>query len=146
MSYVDGFVLPIPKSRLADYRKLSRLAGKVWLEHGALEYRECAGDDLRIKGVASFHTLAGCRRGETVVFSWISFKSRGHRDRVNALAIKDPRLAKVNLDSMPFDPGRMAYGGFAPFVDLPARSRTAAPRRKSAPARTQRKSRKPRKR
>ena len=129
MRYVDGFVLPVPTANLPAYRKLARLAGRVWLEHGALEYRECAGEDLKIKGVVSLRTLAGCKRGETVVFSWIAYKSRAHRDRVNARAMKDPRFAKLNQKSMPFDPRRMACGGFSSFVDLSAPARTAATRK-----------------
>jgi uncharacterized protein YbaA (DUF1428 family) len=119
MRYVDGFVLPIPKNKLQLYRQIARKAGKVWREHGALEYRECVGDDLRIKGVVPFPRLVRLKRGETVAFSWITYKSRTHRDRVNAKVMKDPRLASMmDPKSMPFDMKRMVYGGFRVLVDL----------------------------
>jgi uncharacterized protein YbaA (DUF1428 family) len=117
MPYVDGFVLPIAKKNLAAYRRMSKKAGRVWREHGALEYRECAGDDLAVKMGLPFPRLARVRPGETVVFSWIVYKSRAHRDRTNAKVMKDPRLASM-MDSkaMPFDVKRMAYGGFEVIV------------------------------
>ena len=117
--YVDGFVIPMPKKNLADYVKIARKAGKVWREHGALEYRECVGDDLAVKMILSFTKLAKTRPGETVVFSWITFKSRRHRDQVNAKVMKDPRLAKMmsGKEKMPFEMKRMAYGGFKVAVD-----------------------------
>ena len=119
MRYVDGFVLPIPKNKLQLYRRIARKAGKVWREHGALEYRECVGDDLRIKGVVPFTRVVRLKRGETVAFSWITYKSRTHRDRVNAKVMKDPRLASMmDPKSMPFDMKRMVYGGFRVLVDL----------------------------
>jgi uncharacterized protein YbaA (DUF1428 family) len=119
MRYVDGFVLPIPRKNLQTYRRIARKAGKIWREHGALEYRECAGDDLKTKGLVAFPRLARIRRGETVAFSWIVYKSRAHRDRVNAKVMKDPRLAKMmEPKAMPFDVKRMAYGGFKVLVDL----------------------------
>jgi uncharacterized protein YbaA (DUF1428 family) len=119
MPYVDGFLLAVPKKKLQAYRRLSGRAGKVWREHGALEYRECAGDDLKIKGFASFARSARAKRGETVVFSWIVYKSRAHRDRVNARVMSDERIAKMmDAKDMPFDPKRMAYGGFKVLVDL----------------------------
>ena len=115
--YVDGFLLPIRTSKLAAYRRMATLGRKVWLEHGALDYRECVGDDLHIKGTLSFTKPAKCRSGETVVFSWITYKSRAHRDRVNARVMKDPRLAKaMSAKAMPFDLKRMAYGGFKTLV------------------------------
>lgn len=118
MAYVDGFVLPIPRKNLAAYRPLARLAGKVWRDHGALEYRECVGDDLDIKGMISFPKLTKARPGETVIIAWIVYKSKAHRDRVNAKVMKDPRLAKMmNMKKMPFDCKRMAYGGFKVMVD-----------------------------
>lgn len=117
MSYVDGFLLPVPKKNLPAYRRLARLAGKVWREKGALDYRECVGDDLNVKGMLSFTKTIKVKPGETVVFSWISFKSRAHRDRVNAAVMKDPRLLKMaNSTKMPFDCKRMAYGGFKVLV------------------------------
>ena len=119
MRYVDGFVIPVPKRKLPAYRRMARLAGKVWREHGALEVRECAGDDLKIKGMTPFPRLARLKAGETVVFSWIVYRSRAHRDRVNAKVMKDPRLAKMmEPAAMPFDARRMAYGGFKVLVDL----------------------------
>jgi uncharacterized protein YbaA (DUF1428 family) len=116
--YVDGFVLPLPKKHLAAYRRMARKAGRIWREHGALEFRECAGDDLAAPMAAPFPRLARTKPGETVVFSWIVFKSRAHRDRVNAKVMKDPRIAGMGPEAMPFDPKRMAYGGFRVLVDL----------------------------
>jgi uncharacterized protein YbaA (DUF1428 family) len=118
MPYVDGFVLPIPKRHVKAYRRIARQAGKVWREHGALEYRECVGDDLKTTMGTAFPRLAKARAGETVCFSWIVYRSRAHRDRVNARAMKDPRLEKMMKDPMPFDMKRMAYGGFRVLVDL----------------------------
>lgn len=117
MNYVDGYVVPVPKKNLTAYRRMAQKAGKVWREHGALEFRECVGDDLKTKMVASFpHTLK-LKPGETVVFSWIMFKSRAHRDSVNAKVMKDPRLAKMmDMKAIPFDSKRMVYGGFKVLV------------------------------
>ncbi len=117
MAYVDGFVLSVPKKNLPAYAKMSRTAGRVWREHGALEYRECAGDDLKTQMGVPFPRLAKARTGETVVFSWIVYKSRAHRDRVNKKVMKDPRLNSLK-GPMPFDIKRMAYGGFKVIVDL----------------------------
>lgn len=118
MRYVDGFVLAVPKKKLNAYRRLARKAGNIWREHGALEYRECAGDDLKVKFGVPFPRLAKAKPGETVVFSWIVFKSRVHRDRVNAKAMKDPYLTGMcHSKSMPFDMKRMTYGGFKVLVD-----------------------------
>ena len=94
-AYVDGFVLPISKKKIEAYRKISEKAGKIWREHGALDYRECIGDDLNIKMGVPFPKLVKAKPGETVVFSWIVYKSRAHRDRVNAKVMKDPRLAAM---------------------------------------------------
>jgi uncharacterized protein YbaA (DUF1428 family) len=119
MRYVDGYVLPVPRKNLEAYRRMARTAGKVWKDHGALEYRECAGEDLAVKWGVSFPRLLRIKRGETVVFSWIVFKSRAHRDRVNAKVMKDPRLAEMmDQKAMPFDLKRMVYGGFSILVDL----------------------------
>jgi uncharacterized protein YbaA (DUF1428 family) len=119
MAYVDGFLLPVPKKHLALYRKIALRAGKVWREHGALEYRECAGDDLKAPFGISFLKTIKVKPGETVLFSWIVFKSRAHRDKVNAKVIKDPRLHEMmDPKSMPFDCKRMAYGGFEVVVAL----------------------------
>src|SRR5688500_11511811 len=114
--YVDGFVIPIPKKNIEAYQKMSAKAGKVWREHGALDYRECVGDDLDMKMGVPFPKLAKAEPGETVVFSWILYKSRAHRDRVNAKVMKDPRLAAMmdpnDPKAMPFDVKRMTMGGF----------------------------------
>jgi uncharacterized protein YbaA (DUF1428 family) len=118
MKYVDGFVLAVPKKNLAVYRRIAQKAGKIWREHGALEYRECAGDDLNVKWGLPFPKMIKLKAGETVVFSWIVFKSRAHRDRVNAKVMKDERLSKMmDASSMPFDMKRMVYGGFKILVD-----------------------------
>lgn len=119
MKYVDGFVIPVPTKNLAAYAAISKKAGKVWMEHGALEYRECSGEDLKIKGMLPFPKMTKAKAGETVVFSWIVYKSRAHRDKVNKKVMADPRLASMmNPKEMPFDVKRMAYGGFEVFVDL----------------------------
>lgn len=115
MPYVDGFVLPVPTKKLAVYRKMAAKAGRIWMEYGALEFRECVGDDLHPKGVLPFPRMAKARRGETVMFSWIVYRSRAHRDAVNKKVMKDPRLAMDK--TMPFDVKRMAYGGFKVLVD-----------------------------
>ncbi|MGH7567127.1 MAG: DUF1428 domain-containing protein [Gemmatimonadota bacterium] len=119
MPYVDGFVVPVPKKNLQAYRRIAQKAGKIWREHGALEYRECAGDDVPKGKLTSFPQSVKLKRDETVVFSWIVYKSRAHRDRVNAKVMKDPRLEKMmDPKSMPFDTKRMIYGGFKVVVDL----------------------------
>jgi len=117
MRYVDGYVLPVPKKKLEAYRRLAKLGGKIWKDHGALEFRECAGDDLNVKWAVPFPRRIKLKPGETVVFSWILFKSRANRDRVNAKVMKDPRLAKMDPKSMPFDSKRMVYGGFKVLVE-----------------------------
>jgi uncharacterized protein YbaA (DUF1428 family) len=116
MPYVDGYVLPVPTKNLAAYRKMAATAGKVWRDHGAMEYRECAGDDLDAKFGVPFPKLMKLKRGETAVFAWIVFKSKAHRDRVNAAVMKDPRL-HMDMKKMPFDFKRMVYGGFNVIVD-----------------------------
>jgi len=117
--YVDGFVVPVPKRNIDAYRRIARKAGKIWREHGALEYRECVGDDVPVGKVTSFPRSVKRKPSETVVFSWIVFKSRAHRDRVNAKVMKDPRLADMmDAKDMPFDGKRMVYGGFEVLVDL----------------------------
>jgi uncharacterized protein YbaA (DUF1428 family) len=119
MKYIDGFVLPVQKKNLPAYRRLAQKAGKIWREHGALEFRECAGDDLKVKMGMPFPRQVKLKPGETVMFSWIVFKSRGHRNQVNARVMKDPRLADMcDPKDMPFDVKRMAYGGFTILVDL----------------------------
>lgn len=116
--YVDGFVLPVPKKNLAAYRAMSRTAGKVWREHGALEYVETVADDVKPGKWTSFPQSVKLKKGETVVFSYIVYKSRVHRDRVNAKAMKDKRLAPMmNPKTLPFDGKRMFWGGFKVFID-----------------------------
>ncbi len=118
MKYVDGFVLPVPKKNLSAYRRLAQKAGKIWREHGALEFRECVGEDLNVKMGAPFPRRIKLKPGETVVFSWIGFKSRAHRDRVNAKVMKDPRIKDMgDPKDMLFDVKRMVYGGFKILVD-----------------------------
>lgn len=116
--YVDGFLLPIPKKKLDLYRRVATKAGKIWREHGAIEYMECVGEDLKMKGPASFPRRAKVKPGETVIFAWIVYKSRAHRDRVNAKVMKDPRLAKMMTEASEFDMKRMSYAGFKSIVDL----------------------------
>ena len=111
--YVDGFVIPIPKKNLPAYFKMANAASKVWIEHGALEYRESVGEDLKTEFGLPFTKLAKTKPNETVVFSWIVYKYRAHRDKVNAKVMKDPRLSEMcDPKSMPFDAKRMSYGGF----------------------------------
>lgn len=118
-SYVDGFVVPVPTKNLAAYRRMSRLSGKVWREHGALSYTECVADDVKPGKVTSFPQSVKLKRGETVVFSFVVYKSRKDRDRVNAKAMKDPRMAAMmNHKTMPFDGKRMFWGGFKVMVNL----------------------------
>ena len=118
-TYVDGFVLPVPKKNLAAYRRIAKLAGKVWREHGALEYIEGVADDVKRGKWTSFPQSVKLKPGETVVFSYIRYKSRKDRDRVNARAMKDKRLAKMmDPKSMPFDGKRMFWGGFKTFVSF----------------------------
>jgi uncharacterized protein YbaA (DUF1428 family) len=119
MSYVDGFVVPVPTKNLGAYRKLARKAGKVWRDHGALEYIECVADDVKPGKRTSFPQSVKLKPGETVVFSWIVYKSRRDRDRINARVMKDPRLADMmNHKALPFDGKRMFWGGFKSIVTL----------------------------
>jgi len=115
--YVDGFVIPVPKKKLAAYFRIAAKAAKVWKDHGAMDYKECVGDDLNIKGVMPFTKGIQTKAGETVVFSFVTYKSRAHRDKVNAKVMKDPRLnAMCDPKAMPFDCARMLYGGFKVMV------------------------------
>ena len=118
MSYVDGYVLPLPEKNLAAYQKMARKAAKIWKEHGALDYKECVGEDLAVPwGGVPFTKMMKLKEGETVVFAYIVFKSRAHRDKVNAKVMKDPRLTEgVDMKNMPFDCKRMVYGGFKTIV------------------------------
>jgi uncharacterized protein YbaA (DUF1428 family) len=116
-NYVDGFLLPVPKKNLAAYRRMAQKASRIWREFGALDYKECVGDDLNVKVGTPFPRGLKTKPGETVVFSYIVYKNRAHRDRVNAKIMKDPRIAKLcDPKKMPFDPSRMLYGGFKVLV------------------------------
>ena len=114
--YVDGFVIPIQKRKLKAYLRMAKLGSKLWKEYGALDYYECVGDDLKVKWGMPFTRLAKLKRGETVVFSFIVYRSRKHRDRVNARVMKDPRVNTPEMKQMPFDMKRFAYGGFKALV------------------------------
>ena len=117
--YVDGFVLAVPEAKLAEYRRLARKAGKIWREHGALEYMECVADDVQPGKLTSFPQAVKLKAGELVVFSWIVYQSRAARDRINAKVMKDPRLADMmDPKKLPFDGKRMFWGGFKPLVQL----------------------------
>ena len=118
MQYVDGFVVPVPRKSLKAYRRMAQKAGRVWRSHGALEFRESVADDVKFGKRTSFPRSVKRKPGETVVFSWIVYKSRAHRNGVTARVMKDPRIAKMmDAKSMPFDPKRMAYGGFKILVE-----------------------------
>ena len=119
MRYVDAFVLPVPEKNLKAYQAIAQKAGKIWREHGAVEYIEAAGDDLVVQMGVSFTKLMKPKPGETVVVSFIAYKSRKHRDQVNAKVMADPRMNKImGKAAMPFDMKRMVYGGFKTLVDL----------------------------
>ena len=119
MAYIDGFVVPVPKKNVEAYRKMSTRAGKIWKEHGALEYWECVGDDVPKGKITSFTRSVKLKPSETVVFAWILYKNRAARDRINNKVMKDPRLADLMTPkAMPFDAKRMIYGGFKPLVKL----------------------------
>ena len=117
MAYVDGFIVPVPKKKLAAYRTLARKAGKIWREHGALDFKECVADDVKKGKWTSFPRSVKLKPNETVMFSYIVYKSRAHRDRVNAKVMKDKRFAGMDMKDMPFDGKRMIYGGFKVLVD-----------------------------
>lgn len=120
-TYVDGYLLPVPKKKLPAYRRIAQKAGKVWRKHGALEYFECVGDDLTpdMGGfkIATFPRTMKLKPGETVIFSFIVFQSRAHRDKVNAKVFQDPFMQSSNVKDMPFDAKRMVYGGFKTIVE-----------------------------
>ena len=117
--YVDGYVLPLPKKNLAAYRRMARKAGKIWREYGALEVHECVADDVQPGKLTSFPQAVKLKAGEVVVFSWITYKSRAQRDKINAQVMQDPRLADMmNPKNAPFDGKRMFWGGFKPIVSL----------------------------
>jgi len=116
--YVDGFVIAVPKRNLDAYRRVARKAAKVWIEHGALEVRECVEDDVPKGKVTSFPRAVQAKRGEAVVFSWITYKSRAQRDRINKKVMEDPRFVEMmESGDEPFDPARMIYGGFKTVVE-----------------------------
>jgi uncharacterized protein YbaA (DUF1428 family) len=118
MAYADGFVLPVPKRKLGDYRRIANTAGKVWREYGALDYKECVADDVKKGKWTSFPQSVKMKSGETVVFAWILYKSRKHRDSVNKKVMKDKRIAAMmDMSKMPFDGKRMFWGGFKVIVD-----------------------------
>ncbi len=123
IGYVDGFVLPIPRKNIDRYKKIAKLAAKVWMEHGALDYFECIGDDVKPGKVTSFSKSVKLKKGEVVFFSWITYKSRAHRDRVNAKVMKDPRIACIGFEQLPFDGMRMIWGGFKPVVKFEKKKR-----------------------
>lgn len=117
MKYVDGYVLPVPKKNLKVYARMAGIGAKIWMKHGALDYKECIGDDLKTKWGTSFSKMMKLKPGETVVFSYIVFKSRAHRDRVNAVVMKE--MEKMSdMKDMPFDVKRMVYGGFKVMVEI----------------------------
>jgi uncharacterized protein YbaA (DUF1428 family) len=120
MPYVDGFIVAVPKKNVAAYRKMSTKCGKVWREHGALDYREWVADDVKPGKLTSFPRAVKMKPSETVVFAWITYKSRAQRDKVNAKVMADPRLKKMMTDmkSSPFDGKRMIFGGFESLVKV----------------------------
>jgi uncharacterized protein YbaA (DUF1428 family) len=116
--YVDGFVFAVPKSKVEEYRRIARKAGKVWKEHGALEYVECIADDVTKGKVTDFPMAVKAKRNEVVGFAWITYRSRKHRDAVNEKVMADPRIAGWDPKDMPADMSRMIYGGFKAIVEL----------------------------
>ncbi len=119
MAYVDGFVLPVPQKNLAAYKKISRLCGKVWKDHGAIQYVECVADDVKPGKLTSFPQAVKLKAGEVVIFSWATFPNKKVRDRANKKIMADPRLAAImDPKKLPFDGKRMFWGGFKPFVEL----------------------------
>ncbi len=120
-NYVDGFVIAVPRKKLGEYKRLARKTCKIWSEYGALDYVECIADDVKVGKLTSFPRSVKQKADEVVWFSWIVFKSRRHRDQVNAQVMKDPRIASMDVSKMPFDTARMIYGGFKVAVTLPKR-------------------------
>jgi uncharacterized protein YbaA (DUF1428 family) len=118
MVYVDGFVLPVPKDNVTRYRKLARKAGRIWMKHGALSFNECIAEDVKPGKLTSFPQAVKLKKDETVVFAWITYKSRRDRDRINALVMKDPEMAKMHTNDAPFDGRRLIFGGFKSIVSL----------------------------
>ena len=118
MAYVDGFIVAVPKKNLVEYRKMAKLAGKVWREHGALGYTECLADDVPMGKITSFPRSVKQKPSETVVFAWITYKSRADRNRINKKVMADPRLAGMNMKNAPFDAKRMIFGGFKVMIEV----------------------------
>jgi uncharacterized protein YbaA (DUF1428 family) len=119
MAYVDGFLVPVPKNNVAQYKEISTKCGHIWREHGALEYRECVADDVKPGKLTSFPQAVDLKDDETVIFAWIIYESRAKRDEVNDKVMQDPRMtAMMGPDAMPFDGKRMIFGGFEMMVDL----------------------------
>ncbi|MFA5489556.1 MAG: DUF1428 domain-containing protein [Candidimonas sp.] len=118
MHYVDGFVVPVPRASLEAYREIAQRAGEIWMEYGALQYWECVGDDVQPGKLTSFPQSVLLEDDEVVVFAWIAYPSRAERDRINELVMKDPRLADMKPEDMPFDGKRMFWGGFAGLVEM----------------------------
>jgi uncharacterized protein YbaA (DUF1428 family) len=118
MAYVDGFLMVVPTRKLAAYRRMAVKAGKIWKEYGALEYRECVHDDLIQKSGTTFEKRVKAKKGEVVVFSWVVYTSRAHRDKILPKVMQDKRLASMNPKDVPFDMKRISYGGFKVLVDL----------------------------
>ena len=117
--YVDGFLIPIAKDKVDEYKELAQKAGEIWKEHGALEYRECVGDDLEVEDMLSFKSSANTSDNETVIFAWIVYESKEERDRINAAVMADPRIKEaMEIHGSLFDFKKMAYGGFKALVDL----------------------------
>lgn len=137
MAYTDGFVIPVPTKNLPAYRKMAEAAGKVWMEHGALDYKECVGDDLNAEGMlTTFPKAMKAKSSESIVFSWITYASKAERDRIIKLVMADPRLAKMmDPKKSPFDPSKMLYGGFNVIVDMApnAGPKRAAAKKKATP-------------
>jgi len=116
--YVDGFVVPVPKDKVDAYRRMAEEAGRIWKEYGAIQFVECIAEDVKPGEVTSFPQAVKLKPDETVVFSWIVYESRAHRDKVNEHVMKDPRIAGLDVKSMPFDAKRMFFGGFEVLVEL----------------------------
>ena len=117
MPYVDGFLVAVPKDKLTEYKKMARKAGRIWVEHGALSYVECVGDDVPVGKLTSFTKAVKLKEGETVIFAWITYKSKRDRDAINKKVMADSRL-EDDMNNAPFDAKRMIYGGFKPVIEL----------------------------
>lgn len=115
--YVDGFVIPVIKSRLSEYEKIAQIAAKVWKEHGALDYVECVADDAPMGETTSFPRSVNLKEDEIIIFACITYKDRAHRDQVNKAAMEDPRMSEMDTSKFPFDPKRMIWGGFKSFIE-----------------------------